>query len=255
MNSLKVTLIDASGSMKGNAMQFNPATGEHSLYNYTGGEAIFNEVRDYASSDPENLHYNNYLHHGSIQLATIDGFNKFLQIQQLCLDDCAMYVAQFAGGYRVTNAFVPIGKVAPLTTKTYSANWGGTNVYDAVWQAIDDVEAKIASLDEDERPTSVTFTLQTDGQDCGSKHNAETTKNRLAKKIKEGWHVLFLATQSDKNDQTAIYTAKLLGFPDEWILPYTADDTSIKAFEETAISIMESLVAPGAVTGLHMKGV
>lgn len=288
MNSLDIFLIDTSGSMRGSRIDVMPdgtqvdmnkeieaynnaqtkAGSRNYIYRYqdllnrTGRghinandiKPVMAELETSITDDPDRAYATQPKkdHVGWIQQATINGFNKFLQLQQLRLDNCYVYMAQFAGGYRETHHFVPIGKVAPLSPRTYSANWSGTKVYDAGMRAILDAEKFIASLPEDERPRNVTFMLQTDGQDVGSLTRPEAFKQKMEQKKREGWQFVFLATDttSDHSD-VATRTAEIMGFDPAWTLSYDASEGSEQAFEETATAIMESLIAPGAVHGLH----
>lgn len=174
----------------------------------------------------------------SYQGPTIAGFNEFLSMMQLRRDDCELYFAMFSGRhnfrpYAYPN-FISVYEMPKLDTNTYRCQGTYTAIYDAICQAIDDVDEHIKGLPLEERPINVTFVAQTDGDDNDSRRTAEAARNRIARH--PNWQFIFLGIGGD-----AQATAKSLGFKPQATIMYD-DATAEQAFSQTADAILEALM-------------
>lgn len=125
--------------------------------------------------------------------ATRAGFNEFMKLQQMRLDDCTFVMAKFAGSYTRLHQFVSIFEVGQLTEQSYNPQGGSTALYDAIRRMVADIDAKIESLPKEQRPHTVTLVVQSDG----GNNFGETTHAQCAKVLqdirKRGWGIVFLA--------------------------------------------------------------
>lgn len=138
---------------------------------------------------------------------TVGGFNTFLGEQQKNNQgDTLITLAQFDHEYELLYNAVPINEVKPLTRETYVPR-GMTALLDALGRTINDVGAKLAALNEEDRPSKVIFVVITDGQE-----NASKELNRL--KIKEmiehqtskySWEFVYLGANQDSFTEAANY--------------------------------------------------
>ncbi len=104
--------------------------------------------------------------------------------------------------------FMPIGDVPALTRQTYVPR-GSTPLLDALGRGINDIEASIGKLNDDERPEKVIIAVITDGQENSSREfNKEQVEKMIkSKSSKAGWEFMFLSA-----DLNAIADARHLGF-------------------------------------------
>lgn len=131
--------------------------------------------------------------------ATIAGFNEFVQGQQAATDAGRAYltVTKFDAPFiKTLYTNVPIEQVLPLTREDYRPN-GGTNLMDAVGQAINSVEKVISAVPEQERP-GVIIVIMTDGYENASREfNSSTIKSMVAAAEAADWTFLFLGANID----------------------------------------------------------
>lgn len=182
---------------------------------------------------------------------TIDAFNHFLRVMQYREDQCSLLMTQFStvgGGGKdkealgedpriITHKFVSLFDAAPLDTYTYQPG-RGTALYNAIGYTLGDVDKYIEGLPDNEKPTKVTYVIQTDGDDRHSGWlDAPMARALLDAKRNAGWDILFLAAGPD-----AEHTGRLLGFTDKTMLTYEISSGSTEAFDTAANAVLESLV-------------
>ena len=181
----------------------------------------------------------------SIWNATIEGFNKFLSVQQMQADDAAMYYAQFNDDVRPIAEFTPMGEVAPIDAMTYYP-YGGTLMYDAITKTFKRVDDFIKALPVNERPVRVTFVIQTVGADAAPMADVSINVTKpwialeITKRTADGWRFVFLGC-----DDFSIVEAQAMGFPPATTIRY--DGANAQAFEDASVAIIESLIT-GTVT-------
>jgi len=158
---------------------------------------------------------------------TIGGFNAFLEDQQKLgteegpvlleeerdiANNCTMTLVQFdsTDPYEVLHDFAPIGDIPKLTRDTFVPR-ASTPLLDTIGRGINDLEAKIGGMSEEEKPERVVFVILTDGEENCSREF--TDRGQIFKMIKErqendNWQFVFLGA-----DQDAISEAHALGIP------------------------------------------
>ena len=141
---------------------------------------------------------------------TIGGLNAFVEQQKAGSGEATLTLVQFDSQdpYEVIHHFTPIREVSALTRNTYVPR-GSTPLLDALGRGINDIEASIGKLNDDERPEKVIVAVITDGQENSSREfNKEQVEKMIKSKSAEaGWEFMFLSA-----DLNAIADAQHLGF-------------------------------------------
>ena len=166
----------------------------------------------------------------SIRDDTIGGFNTFLKQQKEESGTATLTLIQFDSQdpYEVIHRFKPIADVAELTRLTYVPR-ASTPLLDAMGRGINDLEASVGSLKEEDRPEKVVLVVVTDGQENASQ---EFTRKQILEMIKtreekDGWQFVFLSA-----DLAAIRDAYDLGIKaDSALLFVKSSRGSGKAWE------------------------
>lgn len=137
----------------------------------------------------------------SMKDAAISGYNEFLQDQRAVPGEADIQLVLFSTQVESRPVTSVLGAV-DLNEFNYAPN-GGTALYDAVAQTIDEVGQELAEMAEDDRPSKVIFCIFTDGEENSSKeYMGEDGRQRLAEKIKHqrevyGWEFIFMAANMD----------------------------------------------------------
>lgn len=145
----------------------------------------------------------------SIRDDTIGGFNTFLSQQKETAGRATMTLVQFDSQepYEVIHDFVPLAEVPELTRESFVPR-ASTPLLDAIGRGINDLEARLAGMDEMARPQQVVLVIITDGQENASR---EFSKGDIEKMIGEkqaaNWQFVFLSA-----DLAAIGEALAAGF-------------------------------------------
>jgi len=154
----------------------------------------------------------------SIRDDTIGGFNVFLNENKQQPGSVTLTLVQFdtQDPYEVIHQFTPINEVPELTRETYVPR-AGTPLLDAIGRGINDLDQKLALLDDEEKPSGVVFVVITDGQENSSK---EFRKDQIVKMInekqeKDDWQFVFLSA-----DLESINDALAYGFTGESVMSY-----------------------------------
>ncbi len=184
----------------------------------------------------------------SIRQATIDGINSFINSQKnpvspglegrrLDLDlgtdvICKVTLVTFSsseGWYAdLSNSLVytkvwdnlDILNIPILTQADYVPN-GGTPLIDAFMRAIEETEARISNMPENEKPGRVMFVAVSDGEENTSRlHNRAALKDKiLNKETSDNWQFIYQGANQD-----AIQEAASFGISRDNALDYTAND-------------------------------
>ncbi|MEM9446708.1 MAG: vWA domain-containing protein [Verrucomicrobiota bacterium] len=154
----------------------------------------------------------------SIREDTIGGFNQFLDDQRDNSTDATLSFVQFdsSDSYEVIYDFQDLAGVSDLDRNDFVPR-GGTPLLDAIGRSINDLEADLDALSEDERPEKVVMAIITDGRENSS---FEFTKTEIESMIDEkqdedDWQFVFLSS-----DLSAIGEAQILGFQPFGVLKY-----------------------------------
>lgn len=130
----------------------------------------------------------------SIRKDMIGGFNSFIKTQRDAkLGDCRVFAYKFDTDYEPMFEDLAIENVGNLTEEQYVPR-GGTALFDSLGKTIVDIGARLARLNEDERPEKVLVVTITDGED-----------NDHLRNIKEVIRYDSLAVASLVKTQTEVY--------------------------------------------------
>ena len=154
----------------------------------------------------------------SIRDDTIAGFNTFLEQQKAEPGMATLTLVQFdtQDPYEVIHRFKPIKEVPVLTRETFVPR-AHTPLLDALGRGINDLEASIGQLKEEDHPARVVVVIVTDGRENSSR---EFRKDQIEKMVKEkrekhAWQFVFLSA-----DLAAIEDAKASGMDADAMLAY-----------------------------------
>lgn len=133
-----------------------------------------------------------------LQFDTIGSFNTFLKEQQAVPGEAAFTLCSFNTSINLVHDFAKLGAVPMLDAKTYAPT-GGTALLDAIGTTIDSVGAKLAALDESERPSKVLFLVVTDGHENSSRvYSPERIKDMVQhQKDVYSWEFVFMGANID----------------------------------------------------------
>ena len=152
----------------------------------------------------------------SIRDDTIGGFNAFLTHQKDESGQATLTLVQFDSQdpYEVIHRFKPIQDIPDLNRNTYVPR-ASTPLLDALGRGINDLEASLSKLKEEDQPSKVVVVVVTDGQENSSR---EFRKDQIEKMIKEktekdNWQFVFLSA-----DLSAIREAVTLGMHADAVL-------------------------------------
>jgi hypothetical protein len=178
----------------------------------------------------------------SIRDDTIGGYNTFLEQQKTEPGMATLTLVQFdtQDPYEVIHKFKPIKEVSALTRETFVPR-ASTPLLDALGCGINDLQACIGQLKEEDRPAKVVMVIVTDGQENSSR---EFRKDQIEKMVKEKkekdtWQFVFLSA-----DLAAIDDAMAVGM----------DADSMLAFQKNAKGTAGAWASLSAQTGHFRRG-
>lgn len=178
----------------------------------------------------------------SIREDTIGGFNAFVRQQKAGPGEASLTLVQFDSQdpYEVVWHFRPVEKVPALTRETYVPR-GGTPLLDALGRGINDIEASIRRLNDDEQPEQVIVAVITDGQENSSKEiNKNQIEQMIRKRTEAGWEFVFLSA-----DLAAIGDAMRMGFRQEATVAFEKSPEGVACCMESFSSrVLERRSAP-----------
>lgn len=125
----------------------------------------------------------------------IGGFNTFLEDQKKQSGQANLTLVLFNDGYDVVVDGKPIQEVSSLNHETYVPQ-GSTALLDAMGKAINQTGARLAAMDEQDRPGKVIVVVLTDGQENASHEFSKAKIAALVKQQEEqyNWKVIFLSS-------------------------------------------------------------
>lgn len=126
---------------------------------------------------------------------TISGFNEYVNGQRSAdasAGEASLTLMKFDAP-QIHTVYVnrPINEIPALTTETYKPN-GGTNLFDAIGDAITSVQNVLTSKKKKDRP-GVIITIMTDGEENSSRrYNSEQLKEMVKAAEDADWTFTFL---------------------------------------------------------------
>lgn len=151
---------------------------------------------------------------------TITAVNEYFNGQKSGVGEATATLVQFDTKYEPNYAGVNVKEVKPLNRETYVPR-GGTALLEAIGRTIEATGARLRAIPENERPATVLFVIQTDGEENSSA--PEWTAKRVQDMIAHqrdvyGWDFIFLGAGID-----AIASAAKLGLARTSALSYGKD--------------------------------
>ena len=165
----------------------------------------------------------------SIREDTIGGFDAFIADQRTQPGECRVTLAQFDDRYEEVYADRPVAEVPGLELHPR----GTTALLDAIGRLISDAGARLAALDEAERPGTVIVGIMTDGLENASKEWTHAAVKALIRQQTDtyAWEFLYMGA-----DQDAIEVGTSLGVPAARSVRYSRD-SSLAAMASTSAVI------------------
>lgn len=131
--------------------------------------------------------------------ATISGFNEFLQGQQNTTGAGEAYLTLVkfdAPNIKTVYSNVNVKNAAPLNRETYKPN-GGTNLFDAIGETLNNVNRVLESVSQEERP-GVIVVIMTDGEENSSRsYSGDQIKSMVKTSEASDWTFQFLGANVD----------------------------------------------------------
>jgi hypothetical protein len=137
----------------------------------------------------------------------IAGFNQVLREQREAPGEARLSLILFDDQYELPCDRLPLEEVPDLDTTTYVPR-AMTALLDAIGRTINEIDQRLDSMLEAERPGKVMVAIFTDGLENASREFSLDRINHLIREKREnhGWEFLFLAANQD-----AIATARGMG--------------------------------------------
>lgn len=127
----------------------------------------------------------------------IGGFNAFIAEQKQVPGETNVTVMQFDDEFTMTHVGTPLAEVPPLDETTFVPR-GSTALLDAIGRTINETEARLGKMPDEEQPGLVLVLILTDGHENASK---EFNKGQIDKMVKEheakGWEFMYLKAGPD----------------------------------------------------------
>jgi hypothetical protein len=155
---------------------------------------------------------------------TIGGFNSFLQEQKEVPGEAILSLCLFDTSSQTIHDCLPLALVPDLDKATYRPG-GGTALLDALGAVINSTGARLAAMNEEDRPSKVIFLLITDGQENSSTEFAiERIKDMVTHQREVySWEFVFMGANID-----SISAGTSLGISVANSLNYTASSVGTK---------------------------
>ncbi len=133
-----------------------------------------------------------------MQEAAVAAFNDFLRVQQDVPGEARLTLVQFDDAYEVHVKARSLREVPQLTAATYQPR-GSTALLDAIGRTVLDLDRRLATLSEADKPGKVIVAIFTDGLENASREFTHPQIGDLIREHREarGWEFLFLAANQD----------------------------------------------------------
>jgi hypothetical protein len=175
----------------------------------------------------------------SIRSDAEGGINTFIESQKTEPGEALLTLVQFDTEYEFVHKGMPIGNVPHF----HLVPRGSTALLDAVGRSINETGARLAAIEESERPGLVVFVIVTDGAENSSK---EFTRAKIREMIEHQqsvykWQFTFLAANQD-----AFAEGASMGIAQDGIAGYAMDKMqNVYAATSKKMSRMRKAVSDG----------
>jgi hypothetical protein len=188
----------------------------------------------------------------SIAETAVSAFNELLNQQQKEHQETPvrMSLVLFNEDYVLPFASIPAPELPRLDMETYAPD-GCTALLDAIGRTIDETGARLAAMNEGDRPGKVVIAIMTDGLENASK---SFNRQQISEKIKHQrdvykWEFLFLGANQD-----AIATAANMNIDASDAVNYFQTDGSVrKSMRGTSSSLKERKMRVAAPAPLAQR--
>ncbi len=177
----------------------------------------------------------------------IGGFNGFIEEQRKVPGEATVTLVQFDHEYEQVYGSKPLQDVPLLDNETYQPR-GSTALMDAMGRTISGVGARLAEMDESDRPAKVIVVVITDGRENASQ---EYTQARVAEMVqhqreKYNWEFVFLAA-----DPTTAALAEACNVPAGNVAVFVADSVGVQhAYARSISAVSNYRTTEGSTDGL-----
>lgn len=157
-------------------------------------------------------------------------FNEFVKTQSDIKDDeCTVNLYQFDTALET----VYENRLVHLVPKLEISPRGGTALYDALAEVIDNTGHRLSKKPEDERPSRVVFVVITDGEENSShKFSSEQVKERIKHQTEVyNWQFVYLGANQD-----AFSAASNIGINMSNTMNYAANTAGVNQMWSTVTS-------------------
>ena len=131
---------------------------------------------------------------------TIEGFNEYVSGQRNSPEAGQVYMSltKFdAPNIKIEYVNKPISEVPELSRHNYKPN-GGTNLFDAIGNTINNVEGVLSKIPEQAQRPAVIVVIMTDGHENSSReYSANTIKKMVSAAESAEWLFLFIGANID----------------------------------------------------------
>lgn len=132
---------------------------------------------------------------GAIRTDAEGGINSFIEQQKLEPGEALLTLVQFNTQYEFIHSGTPIKLVPSYKLEPD----GSTALLDAVGRAVNETGARLAAMDETQRPGLVVFVIVTDGQENSSREFSRAQIRQMIEHQQSAyrWQFTFLAANQD----------------------------------------------------------
>ena len=173
-------------------------------------------------------------HNFTDQQGAIPGFNKFVADQKNEPGECNMTVVLFDDKFELLHDCVNIQSIPVITKEVWNAR-GMTALYDAIGKTINEVGARLAKTDEDERPSKVIFYIVTDGYENSSTDFTQEKINEMISHQRDAYSWAFIFASADP---TAVDTAIKMGISGGNVMNFSANAGSNSTMYSNVSKVM-----------------
>lgn len=161
----------------------------------------------------------------------VGGLNTFIAGQQQVEGEARFSLVQFDDGYDVVHFNVPMRDVPLLTPRDFVPR-GTTALLDAIGRTIVGLDARLAALPAEQRPSRIIVVVQTDGHENASREFTRAQVFELIRQREQAgaatsgapvWEFVYLAANQD-----AIHAGGDIGFMAAKSVDFDAEGGSVR---------------------------
>lgn len=172
---------------------------------------------------------------------TIGSLNNFIEEQKKLPGEAVFTLMKFADKPSFIYEAVNLQEVTPVTDKQYAVG-GSTALLDAMGKIIHETGAKLAAMNEEDRPSNIIIVIMTDGyENMSREYKHEQIMNMVThQQEKYSWNFIFLGAQLD-----AVAQGEALGIQASHALYYQSTNKGY----HVAGAAVNSMVSSSRQTG------